>query len=86
MLVFPSHFDRNGSYITHCWKKNSKKESEKLCKIVDTRNYPAFVLLIVAANGGTYDIPDDKNNNKTFNHTRGRINSQVSSQISVRNP
>ena len=30
-LVFPSHFDRNGSYITHCLKKNNnnnEKESE----------------------------------------------------------
>ena len=32
-LVFPSHFDRNVSYITHCLKKNNnnnnnEKESE----------------------------------------------------------
>ena len=33
-----------------------------------------------------HDIRDDENNNKTFNHTRGWINSQVSSQIFVRNP
>ena len=33
-----------------------------------------------------HDIRDDENNNKTFNHTRGWINSQVSSQISARNP
>ena len=32
-LVFPPHFDINGSDITHCLeKKHSKKESEKLCK------------------------------------------------------
>ena len=44
-LVFPPHFDVNGSDIKH-WleKKNSKKESEKLCKIVDSRTYPASVI------------------------------------------
>ena len=44
-LVFPPHFDVNGSDIKHilAGKKNSKKESEKLCKIVDSRSYPASV-------------------------------------------
>ena len=48
MLVFPPHFDINGSYIKYCLKK-SKKESEKLCKIVDSRNYPASVILITVS-------------------------------------
>ena len=48
MLVFPPHFDINGSYIKYCLKK-SKKESENLCKIVDSRNYPASVIKITDA-------------------------------------
>ena len=48
MLVFPPHFEINGSYIKYCLKK-SKKESENLCKIVDSRNYPASVILITDA-------------------------------------
>ena len=44
MLVFPPQFDINGNYIKYCLKKKSKKESEKLCKIVDSRNYPASVI------------------------------------------
>ena len=50
-LVFPSHSDRNVSYITHCLKKKTTtttttRKKVRSCKIVDTRNYPAFVSLI----------------------------------------
>ena len=44
------------STLWHKWQlykilpeKRSKKESEKLCKIVDSRNYPASVILITDA-------------------------------------
>ena len=49
MLVFPPHFDRNGSCMTHCLEKKGNKESEKLCgiTIVDSmRNCPASVTSI----------------------------------------
>ena len=28
-LVFPSHFDRNGSYITHCLKKQQQQQQQR---------------------------------------------------------
>ena len=28
-LVFPSHFDRNGSYITHCLKKKQQQQQQR---------------------------------------------------------
>ena len=50
-------FNAGISYtLWHKWQlykilpeKKSKKESEKLCKIVDSRNYPASVILITDA-------------------------------------
>ena len=46
MLVFPPHFDRNGSCMTHCLEEKGNKESEKLCgitKVDSMRNYPTSV-------------------------------------------